>query len=201
MNSIISKHRREIAQAIARHKFGIQDGRIQLEGASRIQIGGAFKVNDYGREHGVTIEPNLLVTQGLIHLLNSAFAGGAQITNWYLALFSNDYTPTDALTAAAFPATAGEINAGVTGATRPAWSRSAAVATPDVGNTGAEAVFTYAAGGPYNVYGVALLSSSVKGGTGGVLAAASRFAVSRLNQIAGDKLGIEYVISASDDGA
>lgn len=199
MNSIILKHRREIARALQRHKYGVEGGKIHLEGESRLNIGGAFKVNDHGGPIGLTIEPNLFVTQGLIQLLNSAFAGGAQISNWYLALFSNDYTPVAGLTAAAFPGTAGEINAGITSATRPAWNRAAAVATPDVGNSGDEALFTYAAGGPYNVYGVALLSSSVKGGTGGVLAAASRFAVSRLNQIAGDKLGIEYIISASDD--
>lgn len=201
MNSIIQKHRREIAQALARHKYGIEGGKIHLEGASRLHIGGAFKTNDHGGPVGITIEPNLFVTQGLIQLLNSAFAGGSQISNWYMALFSNDYTPAAGLKAANFAATAGEITAGITSPTRPAWNRTPAVATPEVGNSGDETLFTYAAGGPYNVYGVALLSSSVKGGTGGVLAAASRFAVSRLNQIAGDKLGIEYIISASDDGA
>lgn len=199
MNDIIIKHRSEIAKALRNHKFGIEGGRVHLEGESRLSIGGAFKTNDHGGPVGITIEPNLFVGEGLIQLLNSGFAGGAQIANWYMALFSNDYTPTNGLTAATFAATAGEINAGITSATRPAWNRVAATVTPAVGNAGNETLFTYAAGGPYNVYGVALLSNSVKGGGGGVLAAASRFAVSRLNQIAGDKLGIEYVISATDN--
>lgn len=196
---IITGNRVEIARAIRNHQYEQSEKGIHLTNGSGLFIGGAFRHHDF--KGNVQIDANLFVTQGLIYALNAAFAGGAQIANWYMALFSSDYEPVDTLTAAAFTATAGEINAGVTGATRPAWNRTAAVATPEVGNTGDETVFTYAAGGPYNVYGVALLSSSVKGGAGGTLAAATRFAIPRLNQIAGDKLGIEYVIVGSDESA
>lgn len=191
----INKHRAEIARALRNHRFHKDGGRIVLEGAARLAIGGSFRHHDFRGD--VQIDPNLIVTEGLIQGLNSWLAGGAQVSARYLALFENDYTPTDDLTAATFAATAGEFE-DITSATRPVWSRAAATVTPEVGNAGSEATFTYATGGPYNIYGCALLSSSVKGGTAGHLVAATRFATSRLNQIAGDRLGIEYVITGED---
>lgn len=188
----------EIARALRNRHFRLTESGLHLSNGSGIIVNGSFKHHNFKGD--VQIDPNMFVDEGLIQVLNSAFAGVAAISNWYLSLFGNDYTPTSDLTAATYTATAGELVASVTGATRPVWDRTAASGTPSVGNTGDETVFTYAAGGPYDVYGVALLSSSVKGGGGGKLAAATRFAVSRLNQVAGDRLGIEYVIEAADAG-
>lgn len=196
--NLLQLYKREIARALRNRHYELTPAGIRLNQGSGIIVNGSFKHHDF--KGNVEIDPNLFVTEGLIQILNSSLAGVSAISSYYMALFSNDYTPADTLTAATFTATAGEVTAGVTGSTRPAWDRTAASSTPSVGNTGDETVFTYAAGGPYNIYGVALLSSSVKGGTGGKLMAATRFAVSRLNQVAGDRLGIEYVIEAADGG-
>lgn len=196
--NLLKLHQKEIARALRNRHYRLTEGGIALTQGSGLIVNGSFKHHDF--KGNVEIDPNLFVSEGLIQVLNSAFAGVSAISSWYMALFSNDYTPAGTLTAATFASTAGEVTAGVTGSTRPAWDRTAASSTPSVGNTGDETVFTYAAGGPYDIYGVALLSSSVKGGTGGKLAAATRFAVSRLNQVAGDRLGIEYVIEAADGG-
>ncbi len=36
---------------------------------------------------------NVLTDQGLNHVLNAVFHGGTQITQWYMVLFNNDFTP------------------------------------------------------------------------------------------------------------
>lgn len=194
---ILRKHGSEIAKAIGAHKYEKAENGILLQGGSKLFIGGAFNHHDFKGDRA--IDHNLLVTEGLIQILNSALAGQTQITSYYVSLFSGNYTPVDEVTAATYAAAATEFTAYVNG-TRPAWTVVPATLTAELTNAASEAVFVYNGTGPYNIYGAALLSSSVKGGTGGKLISATRFATTRTNQISGDRLGVEFAFTAVDAG-
>lgn len=185
-----------VARDIRNHAYEKTENGILLPG-SRLFIGGAFKhaLND----EPAAIDANLFVNQGLDYLLNAAFGGGAQIPAFYLAPFSGNVTPVATWQASNFATNATEFTA-YTNPERLVWTEANA-SSQAIGNGAAEAVIVFAAGGPYNLYGVALLSAATKGSTSGILVAATRFAAPRLNQIAGDRLAVEYVITAADEGA
>jgi hypothetical protein len=111
-----------------------------------------------------------VVNQGIDTLLGVMFTGVTQITSWFLGVFSGNYTPVAGDTAATFPGSATESSAYTSG-TRPAFT--AVEATQAVTNSASVATFTLNAG--VTLYGAFLTSSSVKGGTGGVLFSAAQF--------------------------
>lgn len=113
---------------------------------------------------------NLMPYEGLNHMLATEFAGGPQLGNWFIGLFGGDYTPTRTLTAATFAGTATEFT-GYSSTGRPAWTPGAP-AFGQMDNTAAMAQFTFTSAG--TIYGAAILSSNVKGGTAGVLASIVR---------------------------
>ncbi|MGO1073575.1 hypothetical protein [Lysobacter sp. CA199] len=196
-------HADEIARELRRHRYERSDQGLLLTHMG-VFVGGAMKVRDYrdGHYQSIAIDANTLLNEGLNHLLNVAYpptGGYPQITQWYLAPFKGNYTPDPTLTAAQFPAAADEFTA-YTATTRPAWVIPRAASAQSTGNTGNEALFVLAAGGPYNLYGCLIVSSSAKGSTTGVGTAAVRFDHPRLNMAGGDKLGIEYVLTATDAG-
>ena len=60
-----------------------------------IGLGGVFK-GQHIRDGKVIDEwedPNLVVNEGLNHVLNTVFHGGTPITTWYLGIFEGNYTP------------------------------------------------------------------------------------------------------------
>lgn len=121
---------------------------------------------------------NLVPVEGLNHMLATEFKGGAQVSNWYLALFEGNYTPVSTDTAADFAADATECVA-YTQATRVLWNAG----TPAGGvldNTGSVAIFDMNA--TVTVYGAALLSAPSKGATTGVLSSIARFAAPKSGQ-------------------
>jgi len=185
----------ELARDVRNLKYEIAESGV-LFPRSRLFIGGAFRVT--GGDGESTIDANTFTNEGLNYVLNAAFGGGAPITQFFLAPFSSNVTPNAGWTAATFPGAATEFTA-YTNPTRPQWVEANSDGQV-IGNTASQAVFTFNAGGPYNLYGMALLSSSAKGAATGVLAAAMRFAAPRLNQLAGDRLAVEYTLSAMDDG-
>lgn len=203
MSKILTTNAAEIARAIRNHAYERDDanGRLYLKGSSGLWVGGALKIRDY-RDGSIEIVNNLVVNEGLNYLLNVALpptGGYTQIASWYIAPYSGNYTPTGALTAANFTATATEFTA-YTAGTRLALPIASATTTQSTGNVGDEAELTLSAGGPYNLYGAAVISASAKSATTGTLLAAVRFGTPRLGMLAGDKLGLEYQISAGDDG-
>jgi len=114
---------------------------------------------------------NLMPTQGLNYMLETSFRGGAPSSTWYIAVYANDYTPTPAITAAAFASTAGECIT-YTPALRPAFTPSAASAGA-IDNSAAKAEFVSTA--TTTLYGGAIMSSSGKGATTGSIASIVRF--------------------------
>lgn len=147
--------------------------------------GGALASGEYsyiasdGTERTV---PNKVTIEGLNYLINAGMKNGTQLTNWYLALFSGGFTPTDALTAASFPATASEIVSGSEGyseSTRQLWV-SGAVAAGQTDNSATKAEFSIVTASSLTIRGAALMSESIKGSTSGVLLSCARFGVDEI---------------------
>jgi len=193
---------RDALRAIRRHQYEQTESGIYLPSA-RAFIGGVFRHAHApcGGEFGpVSVDPNRVVNEGLNYLLNAALGGGAQQTAFYLAPFAGNVTPAAAWKGERFKDDATEFT-GYTNATRLPWETEPATEQA-IGNSDALAAstLTYAAGGPYTIYGIGLLTGSAKNATANILIAGTRFATPRTNQLAGDRLSLEYVLSAKDEG-
>lgn len=205
IRNFLQRHFGEAARAVRNHRYEMTPAGILLPSMG-VMLGGAMKVRHYrdGDHEDVQVTANLITAEGLVHALNSLFppTGGYSggVTAWYVPPFSGDYTPTADLTAADFPSVATEFTS-YTNATRKALTIAAAATTASTGNTGNEAQITMnASGGPFNIYGAAIVSASAKSATTGKLFAAVRLDSPRLNIAVNDKLGFEYVLTAADAG-
>jgi len=142
---------------------------------------------------------NLIVTEGLVYILNVALGSVAKPTAFYIALFSGSTAPTASWTAAQFASVAGEVvslTEGYTAATRPVWKPTDAGSTSAIDNTGNVASVTMATTGSLTVTGAALLTSAVRGGTTGTLLSATKYASPRTFQD-GDTYDIGYRLTLS----
>ena len=193
----IRKHAREIGRHLRNRKFELTPAGVMIDkGGMNALVNGVFIDTLNGGDPQVS--PNLVVDQGLIHVLNTVFAGAAQVTQWYIGLFSGNVTPQPNWTAANVVANATELT-GYAPSTRPGFT-VAPVSAPSLGNTGSEANFAFDASGPYIARGAFLISVSNKGSTTGVLMAATRFAADRAGLNSPDQLGVRYVLTAADAG-
>ena len=139
---------------------------------------------------------NLVVNEGLAHLLNVAMGTTAKPAGYYLALFSGSTAPAANWTAANFAAVASEIvslTEGYTNATRPQWV-GADTTTNSIDNFGSVAKVTIATSSQLTVTGAAMLSNSVRGGTSGVLISATKYSAARTFQN-GDEYEVGYRLS------
>ena len=199
MSINLKKNAREIGRHLRNRKWEATPGGILIDrGGMNALVNGVFEDTLY-RDGGADrqISPNLVVSQGLIHVLNTVFAGAAQVTQWYIGLLSGNVTPQPNWTAANVVAKSTELTSYPT--ERPNFT-VAAVAAPSIGNTGNEATFAFDASGPYIARGAFLISVSNKGSTTGVLMAATRFAADRAGLNSPDQLGVRYVLTAADAG-
>lgn len=114
---------------------------------------------------------NLLPVEGINHMLAAEFLGGAQVSTWYLGVYTNDYAPQSTDTMATFPGLAGEATA------YSATTRVALVFGSPTGglidNSASKAELTFTSN--TTVRGGFISSNSTKGSTSGVLASAVRF--------------------------
>lgn len=203
MINLAPKHRSELARRIRSHGYEHDASGIVVPKMG-VHIGGALKVRDY-RDDSVCftdIDANLLLNEGLTHLVNVLLpptGGYSQIAAWYIAPYSGDYTPSATLTAATFTATATEFTS-YTGSTRLALTIAAAATSASTGNSGNEAMMTVNAAGPFNIYGAAVLQSATKSSTSGKALACVRLDNPKLAMTNNEKLGWEYVFTATDAG-
>lgn len=148
--------------------------------AAQAEIRGEYVHDVNGQDE--RIDPNLIVDQGLTHMLSVEFGSATQITSWYLSLFAGSVVPAANLTAANYASTQSEITSSVEGyseTTRQAFTPGSAAAAA-IDNLAAKAAFTIVTASQLNVTGAALLSNNVKGSTAGVLASASKFSSTRV---------------------
>lgn len=172
----------EVSKALAQGDFQITDDGILFPRQGILAKGEYF-----GRVNGGEWEKegdNLITTEGLAHILNVALGAAAKPAGYYLALFSGSASPAANWTAGSFAATANEITSmseGYTAATRPVWTPGVAT-TGQIDNMTTVASVTIATASALNVTGAALLTNSTRGGTGGVLVSASKYAAARTFQ-------------------
>ena len=130
---------------------------------------------------GVHVETthNKIPKEALIYFLRTGLLGRSQVTQFYLALYSGAVSPSDNWTAANFASNASEITSsteGYSNSTRPEWIPDTSTPTdPVVANLNTLATFDIVCSSSLNISGAALLTSSAKGGTDGVLISATRF--------------------------
>ena len=186
--------RKELAAAIHHENFD-----VTAEGIFFPKQGVMASGEYFDRINGGDWErtPNLIVTEGLAHILSVALGATAKPAGYFLALFSGAAAPAANWTAASFAAAASEIvsmTEGYTSPTRPAWTPPASTATNSIDNMAAIASVTIATAGQLNVNGAAMLTNSTRGGTTGALVSATKYPVTRVFQN-GDTYDIGYRLS------
>ena len=143
---------------------------------------------------------NLVVAQGLNYLLASALAGGSQITSWYLALFTGNYTVLATDVASGIASNASELAATYyTAGARQAWTANSSTVTgASTSNSSSQASFTFQniVSPPTTIYGAFLVSSATAVGTGGTLFSGAQFATSK-GVASGDILLLTYTYTAA----
>lgn len=186
---------KNIRNEILRRKFEETESGIFLPGA-KVTIGGVFTnwlnddVEDKQSSH------NIVVNEGLNHILDAVFSNGTQQSTWYIGIYKNNYTPLAGDTASVF-AGAGkgnEINAEVDETVRATYVEPGP-AGQAITNTASPAVFT--ANQAVTAYGAFLISNNVLGGLTGVLAAASLFTAQR-DLVNTDVLNVTYELQIAD---
>ena len=169
---------------------------INQEPNSTLGVDGTFKYEHIrnGKVIDSWKEPNIVVDQGLIYMLNTGIGNVSQNSNWYIGLFQNNYTPLASDTAAIFPgAGAGnEATIEYDEATRPVFTP---VATNAKVITNTSAAYTFNAA--TSIYGAFMISDSTKGGVSGTLLSASKFGAVRQMQ-ALDVLNVTYELTIAD---
>lgn len=136
--------------------------------------------------------PNLVVDQGLNHVLDVTLHGVTQVHPWYLGVFEGNYTPVATLTAATLAAAATETTA-YNEATRQSYTEAAAAAKVTT-NSASKATFTFNA--TKTLYGAFIISDSTKAGTSGTLLAAAKFAAPK-SVVSTDQLLLTYTFTAA----
>ena len=191
------KQRNHFAGQLQRENFSITPAGVYFP-TDGVTMNGEY----FSRVNGANWEKegdNLVVKEGLIHILNVALGNLAKPAGYFLALFAGNTAPDNTWTAASFAAVSSEVvsqTEGYTGATRPAWTPVNASANASIDNFAGAAEMTMATSGSLTVTGAALLTSSQRGGTTGVLVSASKFAVPRTFQ-SGDLYELGYRLNAT----
>ena len=182
--------------ALARGEYTEDDNQITFN-----KLGGiSFKGEYFDRINGGEWQcnDNLVVNEGISHILNVALGGKAKTAKYYLALFSGNTAPAATWTALNFASVASEIvslTEGYSNATRPEWIPVDTNGN-SIDNMAAAAQLTIATSGTLTVTGAALLTNATKGGTTGTLISASKYPVARTFQN-GDIYEIGYRLSAT----
>lgn len=161
---------------------------------NELQVGGVFTLEHYREGELIDREEvhNLVVNEGLNHILNTVFHAGTQITTWYLGLFEANYTPIATVTAATITAASTESTA-YDESTRVEYDEAAA-SGQSITNSASKGTFTMNA--TKTIYGAFLVSASAKSATSGTLLAAARFGSSKA-VVDDDQLLLTYTFNAS----
>jgi hypothetical protein len=169
---------------------------------SGLVIGGEFLVEHFRRSKSGLLHKiheqlckNLVVNEGLNHILNVTFNNTSQITQWYLSLFKGNYTPISTNTAASFTGAATEITGGdmTSPATRDTYDDATSTAQ-SITNSASRASFVFNA--TLTAYGAFIQSTSAYGNATGVLLCAAKFGASR-SVVATDQLDVTYTLNAT----
>lgn len=156
-----------------------------------LRIAGHFETSVNGGPWEVS--PNLVVTEGLNHILSVALGQGTQKSAFYIAPYSGNVTILAAWNASNFASNTTEFT-NYDESTRVLWQDDA-VAAGVINNNTNPAVFTIGSGGG-TIRGAGLLEISTKSATTGVLICAANFSTAK-TLAEDDELRIKYGITAT----
>lgn len=163
----------------------------------KVKVGGVFGIEILDKDGNVKYPyeefENIVVNEGLDHILNTVLHNGTQVSTWYVGLFKGNYTPLATDTAANITSNATEATE-YDETTRVEYNEAAS-SSQSVTNSANKATFTM--NSSITVYGAFLVSTSTKSGTTGTLLAASRFTSAR-SVVATDQILLTYTFSAAD---
>lgn len=189
-----TKLKREIAKTIRNNHYEVSEDGIFLP-SSHLLLGGRFG-NQVIRD-GVASEweysDNIVVNEGLNHVLSIVLGAGTQITSWFVAIFSGNYTPVATDNASNIASNSTEAT-GYSEANRIAYVPDA-VSGQNIQNATTTADFSI--NSSFTAFGAFLVSASGKNATTGTLIAASRFSASRA-VVNLDTLRVTYGLTAAD---
>lgn len=159
-----------------------------------IKVGGVFDVMHIRKGELIdhTQDHNLVVNEGLNHILDVVLHGTTQVTSWYIGVFEGNYTPVSTVTAATITSASTESTA-YDETTRVAYDEAAASSQVTT-NSSSKATFTFNA--TKTIYGAFLASASAKSATSGVLLAAAKFGTAKA-VVDDDQLLITYTFTAT----
>lgn len=161
---------------------------------ANVMIGGVMTFEHVrgGRVIEVDHAHNIVVNQGLNHILDVVLHGTTAVSPWYVAPFEGNYTPLATDTAANITANSTECTA-YDESTRVEYNEAAASSQSST-NSANKATFTFNA--TKTIYGAFLASASAKSATTGTLLAAVKAGTSKA-VVDDDQLLITYTISAT----
>lgn len=167
--------------------------------AQKIQISSVWHIEHWrgNKKLAERIEENICPDEFINYVLDAALSGGTPVTSWYIAIFSNDYTPIAGNTYAVPGFSEGS---GYDETTRPAWSE-AGVSAKSITNSASKATFTMD-GTNTSIYGAALVSNSIKNdqaASGAVLGPSAQFSAGALTGILDDDILKIYVTITGSD--
>lgn len=187
---------KDILRALRNEQFDVTPSGIALFRGS-LHANGYYIEGVRGGE--MRVHHNLVPDLGIEFILNVAFGATAKPAAFYLAPFSGATAPAAGWTATNFTANSSEITSlseGFSNVTRPACTFGAAAAGL-IDNYSALAEFNVVCSTYLDVTGLGLLTVNTRGGTTGVLASATKFAVARrVNN--GDVWDAGYQIELTD---
>lgn len=139
---------------------------------------------------------NLVVDEGLNHILDCVLAAGSQITTWYVGLTDASPSPAAGDTMASH---VGWVeNQNYDEGVRQTWTPGA-VSGESVSNTASKATFTMSSDSD-TVGGAFLISNSAKGGSTGTLYSAGAFTGGNKSVDDNDTLQVTATFTQADDG-
>jgi hypothetical protein len=189
----LAKHAGEFRRALSNNKYEVSPEGIYFPAAHALAAGMyVHDVNGLDEQ----FDPNLLPTEGLVHILNVVLGSTAKAAAFYLALYAGAVAPASSWTAANVTANSTEITSGSEGYSESVRQTLTVVdaTTASITNAAAKAAFTIITATSLTVNGCFLASASAKGATSGVLLSASRFASARSLSNA-DVFNLGYTVS------
>lgn len=183
--------------------YGLDDLRaITQEKDARLQLTGEVFLDHKRDGQYLCFEEyqgkNIIPTEGLNSILDTAVGAATQITAWYVGIFKTNYTPINTNTAANSLGVGGYYGECQDADYTPATNRPAYTIVASSGgvitNTASKAEFDIVAS--ITVYGAFVASSQAKTATTGKLLAAKKFDSSRA-VLNGDILYVTYQITAT----
>jgi len=189
----MNKLKRELSRALANNDFEQSKNGIVFP-KSKLALGGVFTMAVNGQDEQSF--NNTIVNQFRTSALEQLFGATAKIGTYYIAPYAGNVTPAASWTAANFTSSATEFT-NYDEAARQEWDVGA-VSAFGISNVASRATFTIGGAAQTTIWGAALLSSSAKSATSGVLVAAARASAARENLVDGDEITLSYTIVLND---